>query len=98
MADLKRRLLLTVCSSVHEGHAAVRIAEFLNKKLKDMGEDDVGLPGLVMAIDTGEQCTLAGSGHMFEEFMTSEKVVNYTGYGTQPTKFYDRQKLSYRPL
>ena len=85
-----------VCSSVWEGFAAVQIAQFLNEKLEHL-EEDVGLTGLVLAIDTGQQSTLAGTGQMYEEFRCSSKVIDYTGYGQEPTKFYDKQNYHTAP-
>ena len=96
LADLKRRLLSTVCSSVREGLAAVRIAEFLNKELQDLGEE-IGLRGLVLVLDTGQQCTIAGAGTIFDNFRHTGQVNNYTGYGEEPTKFYDRKNYHTAP-
>ena len=63
---------------------------FLNAKLEAMGEE-TGVPGLVMAIDTGHQCTLTGVGRMFEDFLQSGKVTEYTGFDQEPAKFYDKK-------
>ena len=74
----------------------MRIADFLNQQLESLGEE-VGLTGLVLALDTGKQCTIAGAGPIFEEFRWSGKVINYTGYGEEPTKFYDKKNYHTAP-
>ena len=96
MPELKRKLVSTVCSSVREALAAVRIADFLKEKLENLDEE-VGLTGLVLALDTGQQCTIAGAGPIFDEFKRSGKVINYTGYGEEPAKFYDRKNYHTAP-
>ena len=68
----------------------MRIAHFLNEKLREQGEEP-GEAGFVLALDTGFQSTLAGAGAIFDEFRQSDKVIDYTGYGEEPTKFYDKE-------
>ena len=94
--DLRRRLLSTVCSGICESLAAVRIADFLNKILHDIGEQ-FGPTGCVVTIDTGQQCTLAGCGEMYDEFKRSGIIKNYTGHEEGPVDFYDRKSFHNAP-
>ena len=75
-------------TSLREGLAATRIADFLNEQLRMLGQ--VNKPaGAVIALDTGEECTIAGVGPMFDEFLRIGKLINYSGYGGEATTFYD---------
>ena len=85
-----------VCSSIWEGLAAVRIADFLNIQLKDIGEE-FSITGCCIVIDTGQQCTVAGVGQMFEEFQRSGMLKGYTGFGSAPTQFFDRKNYHTAP-
>ena len=91
MADLERKLVTTLCTSIREGLASLRIAEFLNKKLRDLGRDVGGVPGGVFLIDTGNQTTISGVGSIFDEFLRSGKIENYTGSDEQPTQMFDKK-------
>ena len=74
--------------SLHEGLTATRIAEFLNAQLRTIGIFNRG-PAVVIAIDTGAQCSIAGFGKMFDEFMWMKSLSNYTGHDRQPASFKD---------
>ena len=43
----------------------------------------------MLLIDTGKQCTIAGFGKVFEEFMRNGTVKNFTGCGTVPASFHE---------
>ena len=77
-----------MCTCLHEGIAATRVADCYNDKITNLGHE-FGPTGCVMVVDTGEQCTVAGCGPMFEQFLWSGKIKNYTGYGEEPTRFYE---------
>ena len=89
MKELERKLLTTLLSSLREGLAATRIAEFIRNKLQQHGKN-IQPPGAVLMIDTGEQCSVAGTGALFEAFLQSGQLENYTGYGQDPKAFYDK--------
>ena len=79
--ELKKRLLSTILTSLREGLAAIRIAEYLNEKLKSMGiANDSGPAGGVLFIDTGEQSSLAGIGKIYDNFLRTGEIKNYTGF------------------
>ena len=40
-------------------------------------------------IDTGKQCTIAGFGKVFEDFMRKGIVKNFMGCGTVPASFHE---------
>ena len=77
----------TLLTSLREGLACIRIADFLNAKLN---AQDTGDSGAVIILDTGKQCSIAGCGKMFEEFLRSGQVQGFTGYGQKPKTFYDK--------
>ena len=88
VADLKRRLLSTVLTCLREGLAAIHIADYLNRILVSMGETK-GPTGAVMMVDTGDQCSIAGIGQIFDEFLCSGRLMHYAGFGAQLKEYYD---------
>ena len=78
----------SLCTGIREGLTATRIAELLNAKLHELGQEN-SQPGALICIDTGEQCTISGAGAIFEEFKRSGKLINYIEYVTNPMSFYD---------
>ena len=44
---------------------------------------------IMLFLDTGKQCTIAGFGKIFDEFLKSGKVINFTGFGTTPARYED---------
>ena len=87
--ELRTKLSSTLLTGLREGLASIRIADFLNQKLTEDGEDIPSAGGL-MILDTGKQCSIAGYGKLFEEFLSSGKVTEFTGYGQKPKTFYDK--------
>ena len=76
-------------TSFREGLASTRIAEFLNEQLKILDQTN-GQPGAVMLLDTGEQCTIAGVGPIFDKFLKTGKLMSYSGFGTEASTFEDK--------
>ena len=74
-----------MCTCLREGIAATQIAKVYNDK---KGHNSSNL-GYFMAVDTGGQCTVSGSGQMFENFLATGKLENFTGCGEIPVKFYE---------
>ena len=75
-------------TSLREGLAAVRIAEYINQKFGGMGTV-LGPTGAVIVLENGKQCNSAGTGKMYEEFKKSGQIMHYSGFGKKPTEFYD---------
>ena len=75
-------------TSLREGIAATRIADFLNQQLKLLGQIN-GPAGALIAVDTGEQCSISGVGPIYEHFIQTGKLMNYSGYGTEASTFHD---------
>ena len=65
------------------------IADFLNEQLRMLGKNNKPA-GAVIAIDTGEQCTISGVGPMYDEFLWTDKFMDYSGFGEEATPFYDK--------
>ena len=86
---MKGKLVSTILTSLHEGIAATRIADFLNVQLKILGQVN-RTPGAVMAIDTGEQCTISGVGPIYDNFLRTGKLMSYSGFGTEASTFHDK--------
>ena len=76
-------------TSLREGIAATRIADFLNDQLRLLGKIN-GSAGAVIALVTGEQCTISGVGPMYDDFLKTGKLRNYSGFGQEATTFYDK--------
>ena len=74
--------------SIREGLAAIRISEFLNEQLKGLGIK-MGIPGALIFLETGEQCTSAGVGKLFEDFKRTGKITKHSGYGHKARTFYE---------
>ena len=87
--QVKGKLFSTIMTSLHEGIAATRIADFLNEQLRVLGKIN-GTAGAVLAVDTGEQCTISGVGPMYDEFLRTGRLTNYSGYGQKATTFHDK--------
>ena len=70
-------------TTIRNGISTVRIAQHLNARLLASG-----LPprktNLNVVIDTGKQCTIAGEGESYEEFLRSGIVKFFTGWGEKP--------------
>ena len=77
-----------MCTCLREGVAATRVADFYINKMIHSGQK-FGPTGCVMAVEVGNQCTVSGSGQMFENFLLSGKIENYSGFGQEPVRFYE---------
>ena len=97
MPELERKILSALCTSIREGIASLRIADFLRQKLADLGKEMRGVSGGIFLIDTGEQCTIGGVGEIFDDFRWTGKIVNYTGYGGEPATMYDKKNYHTAP-
>ena len=91
VTELETKLNSTLCTSIREGLASIRIAEFLNRKLISLGKNAKGTPSAVLWINTGAQTTLAGVGEMFEELKTTGKILKKVPFDEEPTELYDRK-------
>ena len=72
----------TICHGIATG----RIADHLNERIlaSSLLKRNTNI---VIMIDTGKQCTIAGFGKSYEEFM---RTGNFTGCGTKPANYSDR--------
>ena len=52
---------------------------------------------IISLIDTGKQCTIAGMGKVFEKFLETGKIKDFTGFGLVPAKYSD-EHFSEAPL
>ena len=75
-------------TALKEGIAVTRIADFLNDQLKIIGQIN-GPAGALIAVDTGEQCSISGVGPIYENFLRTGKLMNYSGFGTEASTFHD---------
>ena len=75
-------------TSLREGLASIRMAEFLNRIMQSRGEENVDT-GCILLLKTGKQCTVAGSGNIFKHFQETGNLENYGGPSAQPVTFYD---------
>ena len=75
-------------TSLCEGIAATRIADFLNDQLKLIGQVN-GPAGALIAVDTGQQCSISGVGPIYDNFICTGKLMGYSGYGTEASTFHD---------
>ena len=90
-------MVSTVCTSVREGLAAIRIADFLNNKLSEEKGEQKGPTGACIVMDTGTQSTIGGVGKIFEQFRQNGKVTDYTGFEQEPTEMYDKKSYHTAP-
>ena len=86
-----------MCTSLREGVAATRVADFYNQKMSELGKI-FGPTGCVVAVESGGQCTISGSGQIFDNFLLTGKIKHHSGYGREPVKFYEENfdKAPYR--
>ena len=89
VTDLQCRLLSTTLTCLREDLAAVRIANYLNGILQQMGGGTKPLTGSLMMVDVGGQCSVAGTGKIYEDFCRSGKLLHFSGCGTKPKEYYD---------
>ena len=85
---MKNKVLSTLLNPIRDGIAATRIAEFLSDQLRSVGKE-IACSSSLLVLDTGEQCTIAGCGPVYDEFIRSGQVKNYSGFGQEATTFYD---------
>ena len=69
-----------MCTSLREGVASTRVADYYDTKLRNMGES-FGISECFIAVKVGDQCTISGSGDMFDNFLANGQLKNYLGYG-----------------
>ena len=85
---MKGKLFSTIMTALKEGIAVTRIVDFLNDQLKIIGQIN-GPAGALIAVDTGEQCSISGVGPIYENFLRTGKLMNYSGFGTEASTFHD---------
>ena len=75
-------------TSLREGLAAIRMAEYLNKILASRGEA-VEPTGCILLLKTGQQSTISGTGDIFQRFKQTGEVKEYCADVQEPVSFYD---------
>ena len=75
-------------STIQNGISTTRLADHLNDRLLSSGLMK-RFTNLVIMIDTGKQCTLAGCSKSYEEFKKTGVLKNFTGYGQRPALFHE---------
>ena len=73
-------------TSLREGLTAIRMSNFLSKIQESRGEA-VANPGCLILLKTGNQCTVAGSGELFDKFRRTGELKEYGG-NASPVSFY----------
>ena len=44
----------------------------------------------MLLLNTGKQCTISGIGQVFEDFLKTGNISNFTGFGTEPAKSHEQ--------
>ena len=81
---------------VRFGIGTGRIAQHYNERISAT-LNIKRLTNILLAIDTGKQCTISGFGKVYDEFMRTGVVKNYTGCGTIPATC-DEEHFDEAPL
>ena len=76
--------------------ATGRFAHQFNLKIAQATETEQKIVNVMFFLDTGKQCTLAGTGPMYDHFMKTGEIRGYTGFGTRPATFNEEQCISMR--
>ena len=86
ISQLQKKTQSQLRSCVRYGIGTARIADHCNKRIfkasKIKREAD-----FLMFVDTGKQCTISGQGKLFQEFLETGKIGNFSGKSTIPAKF-----------
>ena len=75
-------------TSLREGLDCIRLAEHYNKRIH-INSNCVESTGAILLIKTGEQCTIAGDGEIFQKFMQCGNLQEYGCNDQHPVSFYD---------
>ena len=70
-------------TALREGVTASRVSDFYNNKMNLRKQS-----GNISIIDTGEQTTVCGSGELFNKFLQTGVIDNFSGFGTKPVTFF----------
>ena len=75
-------------NTIQNGIATGHIADHLNERILAASLLKC-YTNIVLMIDTGKQCTIAGSGKAFDDFKRTGVLKNFTGFGTNPATYSD---------
>ena len=84
LPELIKKRKSQLMTALREGVTATRLADYYNDKMNKRLTT-----GNITIIDTGEQTTICGSGEIFNKFLQSGKIENFSGFGQKPVNFYD---------
>ena len=88
VSELETKIQSMLRSTIRNGIATVRLADHLNERLLV-----AGLPkretNFNAVIDTGKQCTVSGIGKMYDQFLETGVLKDFTGWGTKPALSQD---------
>ena len=84
--EVQTKIESHIMSCIRSGLETGRLCDVLNDRISKA----LGLKtGIFIGIDTGLQCTVAGSGPIFEHYKKTGTIAKHTGFGLKPSTFYD---------
>ena len=65
-----------------------RIADHYNARIAAVSNIQRST-NIVLLVDNGKQCTISGFGKLFDKFLKTGNLKDYTGFGTVPATFHE---------
>ena len=83
VSEIETKIQSMLRSTIRNGIGTICLAKHLNARLMALGLPERET-NLNIVIDTGIQCTLAGSGKCYEKFKNTGTITSFTGCGQKP--------------
>ena len=87
--ELKKKIQSHLRTAIQYAVGTGHIADHYHDRLFQATNQIKKLTNIVILLDTGHQTTIAGAGEVFEKFLQTGLLQNFTGYGQRPVKFDD---------
>ena len=81
---MQKKIQSHLRTCIRYGIATGRIADNYNERIANSTKMVKKMAGIMICIESGSQCTLAGYGPIFDKFMETGKIENFSGFGNIP--------------
>ena len=95
--ELKKKIQSHLRTCIRYGIGTARIVDHMYMRLFEASNIAKKDTNVVILLDTGGQATVSGVGKVYEHFLKTGLLENFTGYGTWPAK-YDDEHFEGAPL
>ena len=87
LTNLRKKTQSHLRTCIRYGIGTGRIADEYNSRIfaaSHMQRDS----NILIVLDTGKQTTVAGKGKLYEKFLQTGEIKDFSGYGSTPAKFH----------